>query len=84
MRQITKEWNWKWMNLTSTERFQLQMPVLHQNYVLLQGCSSQVSGISGQNTKIKYLMYHIPVEILEHYVIPNSSNQNLEICARKV
>ena len=44
---------------------------------------SQVSGISGQNTKIKYLMCHIHVEILEHYVIPNSSNQNLEICARK-
>ena len=46
----------------STERFQLQMSVPHQSMcVHLQGCS------------LKFKACQIPIEILEHQLIPNSS-----------
>ena len=39
--------------------------------------------ISGQNLKIKYLMYQIPIKILKH-ASPNLSYQNSNLCISKV
>ena len=59
----------------STERFQLQMPVLHQSKCMSKVGPTSLGQECGQNIKIKYLMCQIPIEILEHHVIPISNYQ---------
>ena len=49
----------------------------------LQGWSLKFISWTEQNVKTKYLMCQIPIKMLEHHAIPNSSLPNLKIYSSK-
>ena len=63
---------------TSSERLQLQMPVLHQSMYIFKssGLSSSYDCWAKYKEKV-YMMCQIPIKILKQYAIPNSSLHNL-------
>ena len=67
----------------STERFLLQMEVLHESMCISKaGCA--ILRYIRQKIKIKSLMCQFPIKILESYVITSSSYQNLKIYGSNV